>query len=254
MTSDDVDENREADMIRTSETNSFEQGAANNTRWDDLILIAESPERGEVAELVNDPPVNEVPMNYTTFEEPHNPIDVQNLAVDLTPTQVGSSVRIPESEDIQVKQIFKCKKSLILKLQLLAMRCQFEFKVKKSNTSIYCVVCIDEKCNWRLRATKMKGSDMFEIRKYVGLHTCSLSVRRKDHKHATYSVIGSHITSKYEDPSRVYTPRNIMDDIHREFNISISYTKAYMAKEFAVSQLRGTPNASYSILPLYCVV
>ncbi|XP_022849931.1 uncharacterized protein LOC111372026 [Olea europaea var. sylvestris] len=165
-----------------------------------------------------------------------------------------TSVKIPERLDMRVNQLFPSKYDLISKLQLLVVKCQFEYKVKKSNKSTSTIVCIDENCKWRLRATKIVESPIFEVRKYNGHHSCSMSFRRRDHRHASYMIIGNHIAPKYEDANRVYRPRDIINDICREFGITVSYTKAYMAKNFASGLIHGKPRESYAKLPAYCHV
>lgn len=72
-----------------------------------------------------------------------------------------------------------------------------------------------------------------------------MSVRRKDNRHATYSVIGKHVAPKYHDANIVYGPRNIINDVRQEFDITIKYHKVYMAKEFAYKEVRGSLCDSY---------
>ncbi|XP_022850600.1 uncharacterized protein LOC111372474 [Olea europaea var. sylvestris] len=81
-----------------------------------------------------------------------------------------------------------------------------------------------------------------------------MSVRHRDHRHVSYMIIGNHIAPKYEDVNRVYRPRDIINDTRREFGITVSYTKAYMAKNFACGLIRGKPRESYAKLPVYCHV
>ncbi|XP_022891843.1 uncharacterized protein LOC111406693 [Olea europaea var. sylvestris] len=45
---------------------------------------------------------------------------------------------------------------------------------------------------------------------------------------------------------------DIINDIRREFGITVSYTKAYMAKNFACGLIRGKSPESYAKLPAYC--
>ncbi|KAL2466967.1 Uncharacterized protein Adt_42818 [Abeliophyllum distichum] len=241
--------------------------------WNDIDIIRSSPERLDApgandnegdchsndGDLHTDAPTSEPPYSPTVADDNDFNVDTdepsnQLVIANASSLQCGTSDRIPEHEDMQVKQLFPNKKNLISKLQLLAVKCHFEFKVKKSNKSIYTVVCIEKNCKWRLRAIKIKESPNFEVRKYNGHHSCSMSVRRRDHRHASYMVIGNHIAPKYQDANRVYIPRDIISDIRREFGITISYTKAYMAKSFASGLIRGKPRESYAKLPSYCHV
>ncbi|KAL2474327.1 Uncharacterized protein Adt_35063 [Abeliophyllum distichum] len=53
-------------------------------------------------------------------------------------------------EDVPNDKVFKSKKDLMVELHLLAMKCDFEFIVKKSNKQTYTIVYFDQNCKWRL--------------------------------------------------------------------------------------------------------
>lgn len=59
---------------------------------------------------------------------------------------------------------------------------------------------------------------------------------------------------KFLDCSRIYTPKNIQDDIQNDYGVCISYMKAWRAKEEALKFVAEDPNQSFKILPLYCHV
>ena len=44
-----------------------------------------------------------------------------------------------------------------------------QFVVKKSAKEVLFVICIDNKCCWRLRAMRLKDSNIFKIKKYAKL-------------------------------------------------------------------------------------
>ena len=58
--------------------------------------------------------------------------------------------------------------------------------------------------------------------------------------------------SKYEDANRVYRPKDIIADICAEFHIDLAYTKAWRARECALTEVRGSFEESYAVLPSYC--
>ena len=61
---------------------------------------------------------------------------------------------------------------------------KFQFVVKKSTKEVLFVRCIDNKCGWRLRAVRLKDSNIFKIKKYVKVHSCSLEFLNRDHRQA----------------------------------------------------------------------
>lgn len=74
-----------------------------------------------------------------------------------------------------------------MKLCVMAMRRKFEFRVAKTSKDLFCVACIDKSCHWTLQAVSLKGSEMFMIRKYMNIHSCSID---QDHRQARSWVVG----------------------------------------------------------------
>ena len=53
----------------------------------------------------------------------------------------------------------------------------YQFKVKRSTTTLLHVVCIvDEKYPWQLRATRIKGSELFVVKRHDEVHTYSIEI------------------------------------------------------------------------------
>ncbi|KAL2464868.1 Uncharacterized protein Adt_40719 [Abeliophyllum distichum] len=70
---------------------------------------------------------------------------------------------IPDVEDLHVDQLFDKKKDMQEAVHLIVLKHNFEFKVKKSNKTVYTLACVDGSCKWRLRAMKFDTSDIFVI-------------------------------------------------------------------------------------------
>ncbi|KAL0534590.1 hypothetical protein IC582_028881 [Cucumis melo] len=113
------------------------------------------------------------------------------------------------------------------------------------------VRCIDNKCGWRLRAVRLKDSNIFKIKKYVKVHSCSLEFLNRDHRQAKSWVFGELIKSKFKGPGRIYKPRDIIEDMRQDYDINMSYEKAWRARENAYERVRGSPEESYNLLRRY---
>lgn len=164
----------------------------------------------------------------------------------------NSSRVVPDEEDLYVEQLFETKKALQEAVHLLALKFNFEFKVKKSNKSLLTVVCVDDSCRWRLRGTKMDTNENFVVRKYIREHTCELGIRQNDHRQARSWFIGRQIMHKYQNPRTIYRPSDIINDVRREYGVVMSYQKALKAKECALEDLLGSAEESYAKLARYC--
>ncbi|GMN57924.1 hypothetical protein TIFTF001_027032 [Ficus carica] len=91
--------------------------------------------------------------------------------------------------------------------------------VKRSNSTLLHVICIDiKKYPWQLRATKMRGSELFVVKRYDDVHTCSIEIVQGHHRQAKSWMIGECVKAKYLDPTNTsYRPREIMRDMQAEF-------------------------------------
>ncbi|XP_070662299.1 uncharacterized protein [Malus domestica] len=156
--------------------------------------------------------------------------------------------------DIMVGQLYSSKKELQKQLAMIAMRKNYEFKVERSTKDRLEIRCVDDNCKWRLRATKLQVSEFFEVRKFETNHSCSLDVVQHDHRQESSSVVGQFIKSKYEGASRVYRPKDIIEDMRAQVGVNMSYEKAWRAREHAFDMIRGSPEESFAALPAYCAM
>ena len=79
------------------------------------------------------------------------------------------------NDHLEEHQIYSSKKELQRKLYMMALKRKFEFKTTKSTTKLLLVEFFDKECKWRVRATKLGISNMFEIMKFYS--NTHLSVR-----------------------------------------------------------------------------
>ncbi|XP_038902336.1 uncharacterized protein LOC120088970 [Benincasa hispida] len=153
--------------------------------------------------------------------------------------------------DVEVDQIFLSKSDLKMRLSILCINNNFEYKVRKSTKSLFTVKCIEDNCKWSLRAVKISGCDIFKIMKYMRSHTCFIGILNHDHRQATIVVVGELIKDKFTGIGRVYKPRHIVEDMKKEYGINISYDKVWRARETTYALARGTPEESYAVLHAY---
>ncbi|CAL9025821.1 unnamed protein product, partial [Prunus brigantina] len=158
------------------------------------------------------------------------------------------------SGDIIVGQVYETKEDIKTKLGIDAMKKNYEFKVKRSNKERFEVSCVDDRCMWKLRASKVRKSSYVMVKKYFTKHSCSLDAIHRHHRQTSSSLIGQFIKSKYDGVSRVHRPHDIMEDMRKDMGVSISYVKAWRAREHALELVRGSPEESYAILPSYCAM
>ncbi|KAL6178659.1 hypothetical protein ACLB2K_050177 [Fragaria x ananassa] len=84
---------------------------------------------------------------------------------------------VDTNEDVLVVgQLYSSKKALKQHLGMVAMRKNYEFKVKRSTSDRFEVGCVDPSCKWRLHATKPQDLAYFEVRNFYNEHSCSLDI------------------------------------------------------------------------------
>ncbi|GMN48446.1 hypothetical protein TIFTF001_017612 [Ficus carica] len=183
--------------------------------------------------------------NYTTSQSVNVPssdsVSGSLVVADYTPVT------------IRINNIFENKKLLQYHLHHDAMSKHYQFKVKRSNSTLLHVICIDiEKCQWQLRATRMRGSELFVVKRYDDVHTCSIEIVQGHHRQAKSWMIGECVKAKYLDSTNTsYRPREIMRDMQAEFGMSFNYLRAWRGKEAALTSLRGDDAESYNVLPAW---
>ena len=80
-------------------------------------------------------------------------------------------------------------------------------------------------------------------------HTCSRDVVRGDHKHASSIIISEFVKEKYQEINGVGTrPLDIINYMCGRHGKSVSYYKAWKARELALEMVQGTPEDSYAQL------
>lgn len=196
---------------------------------------------------------NDIPMSEPVSATPHKKSKLWDAHVSIpdleenvsTPSSTGSS------SDICVGQIFDNKFDLKTKVAMLAMRKSFQYRVFETSRSRWVVKCKAGDCTWKLRGNKLPNSDMFEVSVYVSTHTCSIDAPASGQLQAAPWIVGHVIKHKYSLQSTSYTPRNIIEDVRKEYGINLSYEKAWRCKETAIGYIRGTLDESYKRLPAY---
>ncbi|XP_025680343.1 uncharacterized protein [Arachis hypogaea] len=105
-------------------------------------------------------------------------------------------------------------------------------------------------CDWLIRVSKMSRKFCWEIRRYNGSHTCTRATISQDHSKLDSNTFTEAIKPLVEvDPSiRV---KSVIAEVQSKFNYTISYRKAWLAKQKAVESIFGGWEASYEALPIW---
>jgi len=108
-------------------------------------------------------------------------------------------------------------------------------------------VCVSHTCPWWVYATKLPDSDTFEVRSTTSTHTCSVDARGDFHKQASTAVIGKLMGTKYIGVGRGPRPNELRRMLRQEFNLNVSYWKAWRTREIAMDNAMGSAMGSYAL-------
>ncbi|KAJ9552800.1 hypothetical protein OSB04_016845 [Centaurea solstitialis] len=149
---------------------------------------------------------------------------------------------------VKAEQVFRSKPQMTLALGMKFLEEGFEFKTIRSGKHIYEAVCVHDNCGWRIYATYIGSSEMFQVRKLNDVHTCSTTQMHLAHRQATRRVL-SHLL--LGDISRTIRGCDIVRYIKARYKIDISYWQAWRAKWRAICMIEGNPVESFTRLPQY---
>ncbi|KAG7537163.1 Transposase MuDR plant [Arabidopsis suecica] len=126
----------------------------------------------------------------------------------------------------------------------------FTYKYKKNDSHRVSVKCKAQGCPWRITASRLSTTQLICIKKMNPRHTCERAVVKAGYR-ASRGWVGSIIKEKLKAfPD--YKPKDIAEDIKREYGIQLNYSQAWRAKEIAREQLQGSYKKAYSQLPSFC--
>ncbi|KAJ7980479.1 Protein FAR1-RELATED SEQUENCE like [Quillaja saponaria] len=126
----------------------------------------------------------------------------------------------------------------------------FAYRYKKNDSHRVTVKCKSQGCPWRIYASRLSTTQLICIKKMNAKHTCEGAAVKAGYR-ATRGWVGSIIKEKLK-VSPNYKPKDIADDIKREYGIQLNYSQAWRAKEIAREQLQGSYKEAYTQLPFFC--
>ncbi|PKA55811.1 ubiquitin-conjugating enzyme E2 S [Apostasia shenzhenica] len=149
-----------------------------------------------------------------------------------------------------VGQQFEDVKSFRKAIKEAAIAQHFELKIIKSDLVRYFAKCAKDGCPWRIRAVKLPNSSTFKIRSIEGSHTCGKNTQLGHHQ-ASVDWIVNLIEERLRDNVN-YKPKDILQDIQKQYGITIPYKQAWRAKERGLAAIFGSSEEGYCLLPSYC--
>ena len=153
---------------------------------------------------------------------------------------------------IKVNHMFQDKETCIYDISFKCLKEGYQFYVDSSSTTRYYVKCLQPECDWHIRCRRVGVTNRFKVSSMNDNHKCSKLVFHPNHRNAYAKTLARIITPKVADATRVYRPKDILDDLKLDMNIDVSYKRAWRGRHLALESNHGCPRASYEQLALYC--
>lgn len=224
-------------------------------------------------ENLEDPPRQNIPMTSSvpSFVMPtHNAptVTAAPVSVFMPPSPMFSNIdwdvlRNPDlfpelvrpgtwssTEELYIGLQFPTKEAVNLALKHYSLRRHQSYKVEESDSRRLSVKCprFGNGCNWRVRAILGKKSNVWQITKYDGPHTCVNPALSQDHTKLDSDMICSCILDMVSVKPDVPISL-IIERIKAMFSYKVSYRKAWKAKQKAIVKVFGDWEKSYHMLP-----
>ncbi|XP_074266184.1 uncharacterized protein LOC141588651 [Silene latifolia] len=158
-------------------------------------------------------------------------------------------------DEFLVGQEFSTKMTLTDAIASYSIQRNHQYKVADSRPHTVTFKCGRKPvgCTWHLRASKKSThADVFTIVTYKGPHsnTCLSDIIPKDHVNLHSKIVSRHIRNLVEADSSIRV-QGIIEVILQQFNYTISYKKAWMAKQRAIAEIFGDWEESFQLLPKF---
>ncbi|CAL5404585.1 unnamed protein product [Camellia sinensis] len=154
-----------------------------------------------------------------------------------------------ETAHLEKGMIFTDKKRLVHAVQLYNLKRNRECRVVESKGNSWVAEC-KHGCNWRVRATKLKDKDFFQIRRFEAPHQCVYPRMNRDNCNLKSEVIAHFIKAQIAISPELPLA-TIIEVVKEKFQFTISYKKAWLARTKAVAMVFGDWDESYRRLPRY---
>nr|XP_025607232.1 uncharacterized protein LOC112698021 [Arachis hypogaea] len=173
------------------------------------------------------------------------------------PMNVPPFMRVadPEDGEFRIGVEYSSRKSVVAAIRSYTIARGVDYDVYESEPQTFYAKCkmYGRGCDWLIQASLIRKKGCWEIRRYNGRHTCTTGVISQDHSKLDSDTVAETIRPLVEiDPS--IKVKTIIAEVQSRFNYTISYRKAWLAKQKSIAKVFGDWEESYQALPWWLSV
>ncbi|WOL00644.1 hypothetical protein Cni_G09357 [Canna indica] len=150
-----------------------------------------------------------------------------------------------------VGQVFSSPKAFRDALHKYAIANSFMYRFLKNDGSRVTAICTVEDCPWRIHASRSSVKQEFIIKKINDAHTCGKELSKESRRLASQRWVASIIKDKLRDTPN-YKPKEIVNDLQREYGLSVNYSQAWRGKFIAKKELHNSQEEACNQLSWFC--
>jgi hypothetical protein len=160
---------------------------------------------------------------------------------------------LPVDGEIAVGAVFHTKEECMHAIKAFHIKHSLVSHTLQSDSTRYVIRCQQTTCPFTLRASKSKKNDLWRIATISNDHTCVSYALSQDHHNLDAKMICESIVPLLRENLSVTAPI-IVAHIREKYNYTISYKKAWNARNKAIEQIYGNWVESYEALPQWVMV
>ncbi|XP_057761012.1 uncharacterized protein LOC130981430 [Arachis stenosperma] len=167
-------------------------------------------------------------------------------------TAVLAEVPIVADGEFVVGMKFSSREAVIKAMKEYTLRRSVDYRVYESEPLTFYAKCTQygSGCGWLIRVSMISRKYCWVIRRYNGSHTCTRATISQDHSKLDSNTIVEVIKLLVEaDPS--LKVKSVIAEVQSKFNYTVSYRKAWLAKQKSIEKIFGGWEASYKVLPIW---
>ncbi|XP_057756312.1 uncharacterized protein LOC130975552 [Arachis stenosperma] len=168
------------------------------------------------------------------------------------PEYVNTAPAVVATGEFAVGMEFNSREAVTASVKEYTIRRGVDYRVYESEPTTFYAKCVQygTSCDWLIRVSLMKRQYCWVIRRYNGSHTCTRSTISQDHAKLDSETIAEAIKPLVEADSSIKV-KSVIAEVQSKFNYTISYRKAWLAKQKAVEKIFGGWESSYEALPTW---
>ncbi|XP_025697392.1 uncharacterized protein [Arachis hypogaea] len=197
-------------------------------------------------------PSSSQPMDVPPFMRE---LDLEAMHAHEFPKYTNIGVVDGEDGEFWIGMEYSSRKSVVAAIRSFTIGKGVDYEVYESEPQTFYAKCkmYGRGCDWLIRASLIRKKGCWEIRRYNGSHTCTIGTISQDHSKLDSDTVANAIRPLVEtDPS--IKVKSIIAEVQSRFNYTISYRKAWLAKQKSIANVFGGWEDSYQALPWWLSV